>query len=109
MTRKGSKKELATKKFLVDVVYKDIILNDERDDIDILDNDWFVTDLCGKVHQVTNSKVESVRKSMEYWKDKQDTLKGKQYYSNMRYVYQQILLLMEGNREADKTAIFIRQ
>lgn len=99
MTKRGSKQELATKKFLVDVVYNSIIVDEEYDDVEVLENDWFVTDLCGKVHQVTNSKVETVRKSMEYWKDKQDTLKGKQYYSNMRFVYQQILLLMEGNRE----------
>ena len=97
--RKRGSKELRTKKFLVDVVYTNVVLDEQFDDIEDTDSNWFVTDLCGKVHEVTPSKVETVRKSMEYWKDKQETYKGKKYYTNMRYVYQQILLLMEGNRE----------
>jgi hypothetical protein len=88
------------KEFLANVWYDGVLEDDVYNLEDTqIDNDWFVVDLCGKMHQITDSKVASIRKSMEYWRDKQDTAKGKQYYSNMRYVYQQILLLMEGNRE----------
>lgn len=58
----------------------------------------YVTDLYGKQHLVCKSKIESVRKSMEYWRDKQNTDRGKSFYTNMKYLYRQILLFMEGNR-----------
>ena len=60
--------------------------------------DFYVTDLCGKQHLVCKEKIETVRKSMEYWKYKQQTPRGKKFYTNMKYLYQQILLFMEGNR-----------
>lgn len=58
----------------------------------------YVTDLYGKQHLVCKHKIETVRKSMEYWKDKQQTERGKKFYTNMKYLYRQILLFMEGNR-----------
>lgn len=74
-----------------------------RDALDLEDGatfntDTYVTDLFGKQHLVSKEKVEKVRKSMEYWKDKQQTDRGKKFYTNMKYLYKQILLFMEGNR-----------
>lgn len=58
----------------------------------------YVTDLFSKQHLVTKEKIKQVRNSMEYWKDKQQTDRGKKFYENMKYLYQQILLFMEGDR-----------
>lgn len=64
----------------------------------VFNTQTYVTDLYGKQHLVYKHKIETVRKSMEYWKDKQQTERGKKFYTNMKYLYRQILLFMEGNR-----------
>lgn len=64
----------------------------------VFNTQTYVTDLYGKQHLVCKHKIETVRKSMEYWKDKQQTERGKKFYTNMKYLYRQILLFMEGNR-----------
>ena len=83
-------------KFLV-VIEEQPLDIEERE---VYSTDIYLTDLCGKQHLVYKEKIEKVRKSMEYWKDKQQTDRGKKFYTNMKYLYQQILLFMEGNRAA---------
>ena len=83
-------------KFLV-VIEEQPLDIEERE---VYSTDIYLTDLCGKQHLVCKEKIEKVRKSMEYWKDKQQTDRGKKFYTNMKYLYQQILLFMEGNRAA---------
>ena len=68
------------------------------EDLPTFNTQIYVTDLYGKQHLVCKEKIETVRNSMEYWKDKQQTERGKKFYTNMKYLYRQILLFMEGNR-----------
>lgn len=68
------------------------------EDLPTFNTQIYVTDLYGKQHLVCKKKIETVRNSMEYWKDKQQTERGKKFYTNMKYLYKQILLFMEGNR-----------
>ena len=68
------------------------------EDLQTFNTQIYVTDFYGKQHLVCKHKIETVRKSMEYWKDKQQTERGKKFYTNMKYLYRQILLFMEGNR-----------
>lgn len=70
----------------------------DADERATIKTDFYVTDLFGKQHLVCKGKIETVRKSIEYWKYKQQTPRGKKFYTNMKYLYQQILLFMEGNR-----------
>jgi len=72
--------------------------NLDFEDLPTFNTQIYVTDLYGKQHLVCKNKIETVRKSMEYWKDKQQTDRGKKFYTNMKYLYRQILLFMEGNR-----------
>jgi len=72
--------------------------NLDFEDLPTFNTQIYVTDLYGKQHLVCKNKIETVRKSMEYWKDKQQTYRGKKFYTNMKYLYRQILLFMEGNR-----------
>lgn len=78
---------------------EDPVIDDNQDD----DNVIFVTDLLGKQHDLSGNiekKLETVRKSIKHWEDKRDTERGQKFYDNMTYLYKQILLLMESNREA---------
>lgn len=71
----------------------------EDDNEDIYDTEMYVTDLNGKMHNLSGNieiKLTSVRNSMEYWRGRQDDDRGKKFYANMRYLYQQILLFLEG-------------
>lgn len=72
--------------------------NLDFEDLPTFNTQIYVTDLYGKQHLVCKNKIETVRKSMEYWKGKQQTDRGKKFYTNMKYLYKQILLFMEGNR-----------
>ena len=78
-----------------------VVLGEQPLDVEdrvVFKTNFYVTDLCGKQHLVCKEKIETVRKSMEYWKYKQQTPRGKKFYTNMIYLYKQILLFMEGNR-----------
>lgn len=78
------------------VVQKEGETEDEAQDIE-----FWVTDLKGKLHSLSGNiekKLGNVKKSVEYWKDKQDTKDGKGYYSNMTYLHQQILLFLESKK-----------
>ncbi len=75
-------------------------VEDDYDDIDDTLNlsEAYVTDLFGKIHMVTDKKVETVRLSMEYWRGRQDTSQGKKFYNNMKHLYQQLLLFRESSK-----------
>lgn len=99
-TKRGTEqyaKRFCINKGLEAVLDEDVFSIDTTDDTDDFKENY-VIDLFGKVHYATDEKVETVRKSMDYWKDKQDTQQGERYYKNMRYLYQQLLLFMEGTR-----------
>ena len=90
-------------KSLVKMLAKDILINRElSEDDDRTDSfmvHMYVSDLNGKIHILSEEKVKTVRTSMKYWKKRQDTDRGKKFYSNMLYLYKQLLLCMEGRKE----------